>query len=79
MNDAFTTVLSMQLNLSLCGRTGTGQFSTMMWSGDPIETARWAEPWKQKEREKGAVRAKETEREKERRRIRFDVKKEERK
>lgn len=43
----------MQLNLSLSGM-GTGQFSTMMWS-EGSHRDRWAEPWKQKEREKGAV------------------------
>jgi len=44
-----------------------------------IPSRRWAEPWKQKEREKGAVREKETEENKERKRSRSGGKKEERK
>lgn len=74
MNGAFTTVLSMELNLSLCGDWTILDHDVVR--GIPSRRW-WAEPWKQREREKGAVRERETEENKERR-IRSE-KKEERK
>lgn len=73
MNDAFTTVLSMELNLSLCGLAGDWTILDHDVVGG-IPSRRWAEPWKQKEREKGAVREKETEENEEGRRTRSEKK-----